>query len=282
MREICFAVIAFILMGLPVLPAAETQVTSKWATSPVKLDGVADEWLEDTLSLEKSVGVDYAFRNDGRNLYVLFVFKDQKALSSIEGTGMTLYFDNEGKKQKDFGVRFRKRNVTGQMLIAAMEKQGTPLSEARRLEILPKKMYVFYEAEAINKKGEVIPAAPSAAADPPAFHTVKQGTSTVYEFRIPLAPRNVHPAGVGSEPGKTVKVGFEWGGLTEEMRRRMSRAGGTGTEADASYIPMETSMGGGDENEGMRDRGEGPSPFAMRQRGPKKHSFWVDLKLAQS
>ena len=280
MNKTSLAVIVLGLAATVSLPAADPPVLSRWAASPAKIDGLPDEWREDAVSLEKSVGVEYAFRNDGRNLYILFIFKDPKSLSSIEATGMTLFLSGEGKKQKDYGVRFRRRPVSAEELIATMEKQGAPLTPEKKQEMRAVKMYNLYAAEAVDKKGEIIPAGPSAAADAPAFHAAKQETNLVYEFRVPLASRDIHPAGVGSGPGGDIKVGFEWGGLTEAMRKRMSRLGGGGTDAEASYIPMETSIAGGDEDEGMRDRG-GASPFAARQRGPKKHSFWVDVKLAQ-
>lgn len=171
--------------------------------------------------------------------------------------------------------------MSAEELIATMEKQGTPLTPEKKQEMRAAKMYNLYAADAVDKKGAVVAPASSAAVEPPSFHAGKQEASVVYEFRVPLASREIHPAGVGSEPGRDIKVGFEWGGLTEEMRKRMTRWGGGATDADASYIPMETSIAGGDENDGLRDRGEGGSPFAGRLRGPKKHSFWVDVKLAQ-
>jgi hypothetical protein len=267
----------FSLTGL----AKETLVESRWAATPPKVDGLNKEWVEDALSFEKSAAVDYAFKNDGRDLYVLFVFKDPKYLSSIEATGITLYFSTEGKKQKDYGVRFIRKTVSPDELIATLEKQGTTLTEQKKHELKATPKYGLFEAEAVDKKGEVIPpAGATPEADPPAFRMMKQDKLLVYEFRVPLAAREIHPAGIGSEPGKTIKVGFEWGGMTEEMRKAMvSRMDAEGTRAGESDVSMGETVKGGDENEGMRDSG---SSLAQMRRGPKKHSFWVDVKLAQA
>lgn len=261
--------------------AKDVVVESKWTASPLKVTGTSQDWVNDPKSLEKSVKVDYAFKNDGRDLYVLFVFNDPKYLSSIDATGITLYFSTEGKKQKDYGVRFIKKVITADELIATLEKQGRTLTEQKKQELKATPKYVLFEADAVDKKGEVIP--PSGAAaniDPPAFRTMKQGDSVVYELRVPLASRETHPAGIGAEPGQTIKVGFEWGGMTPEMRQAMaSRMGAEGSRAGATDTSIGQGVRGGNENEGMRDTG---SSLAQMRRGPKKHSFWVDVKLAQN
>ena len=97
----------------------------------------------------------------------------------------------------------------------------------------------------------------------------------VYEFRVPLASRDVHPAGVGSGPGETIKLGFEWGGMTKEMRAAMM---GRDEMPDQSRVSDEDARG-----ERAQDEGAGSSPSLARSvQGPKQYSFWVDLKLAQA
>lgn len=270
-----------IILGLlAVAQAKEAQVTSQWATSPPKLDGLNEDWMEEAMSLEKSVNVDYAFRNDGQNLYVLFVFKDPKFLSSIDATGITIYANANMKKSKDTGVRFLRKVMTADELIATMEAKGAPLSEERKEEIRKNKQYIQYQADVINKKGETV-AAENASPDiePPTFRSMKQGKFVVYEFRIPLASRDLHPAGIGVQPGQALKVGFEWGGMTKEMRKAMAaRLGSEGTTARA----MDSGWGEtGIQEEGAPAGGSSPSLARMRM-GPKKYSFWVDVKLAQS
>jgi len=261
-------VIALSLLASTVLPAENT-VQSTWTASPPQIDGQSEEWLGDAMTFEKSVGVDYAFRNDGRNLYVLFIFKDPKFLSSIDMTGITLYANTLGKKDKDWGVKFLKKTVTGEQLIEYMEKMGQPLAEERKKEIKDKPQLVLFTATAVNKKGEeIFPAGPVQDIDLPGFRIGRQENMVLYEFRIPLVSREVHPAGIGTEPGKDIKIGFEWGGLTKEMRETMrGRARGTQTGAD---MTKETITG---TYEGSPSTGPA---------GPKKYSFWVDVKLAQA
>jgi hypothetical protein len=265
--------------------AADNSVVSKW-TGPIRVDGSDLEWASDPINSEKSVDVNYAFRNDDRNLYVLFIFKDPKFLSSIELTGITLYLGPEGKKQKDYGVRFLKKTVNADEIIAIMEKQGPPLTEERKTEIKAKPMYIAFEAAAVNKKGEVIPpSAKTADSDNPAFRVVRQESQMVYEFRVPLASREVHPAGIGSGPGKAIKVGFEWGGLTKEMKDAiMSQLGSEGARASNREAPGMSSEDVGGERSEADYEGSSPSLTAMRNQAKRfpKLSFWVDVKLAQA
>ena len=186
-------------------------------------------------------------------------------------TGMTVYASTSGKKDKDWGVRFLKKTVTGEQLIEYMEKMGQPLTEERKQEIKDRPQLILFTATAINKKGEeIFPAGPVQDIDQPGFRVGRGENSVVYEFRIPLVSRDVHPAGIGTEPGKDIKIGFEWGGLTKEMREAMrGRPRGTETGADANR----------DEQTTGSYMGSAPS---VGPAGPKKYSFWVDVKLAQA
>jgi hypothetical protein len=261
-------IVALSLFSSINLPA-ENIVQSTWTASPLQIDGQSEDWTGDAVTSEKGLGVDYAFRNDGRDLYVLLIFKDPKFLSSIDMTGITLYPNTLGKKDKDWGVKFIKKTVSGAQLIEYMEKMGQPLSEERKEELKDKPQFIVFEATAVNKKAEeIFPAGPVQDIDLPGFRIGRQENMVLYEFRIPLVSREVHPAGIGTEPGKDIKIGFEWGGLTKEMREAMrGRARGTQTGAD---MAKETTTG---TYEGALSTGPA---------GPKKYSFWVDVKLAQA
>jgi hypothetical protein len=256
------------MLFIPGVLSAEQIVQSKWAAPPPSIDGQFEEWQGDTMAFQKNVGVEYALRNDGSNLYAIFIFKDPKYLSSIEMTGMTLYASTTGKKDKDYAVKFVKKTVNGEELIAYMEKQGQPLSEERKQELIDKPKFVVFEATAINKKGEeIFPSGPVPDVDLPGFRYGRQQDQIVYELRIPLCSREHHPTGIGAEPGQDIKLGFEWGGMTPEMKEAMRGrgAGGTGTDMAAE-----------------RSTGSYTGQVPDVTRGPKKYSFWVDAKLASA
>lgn len=257
-----------LLILAPGLLSAEEVVQSKWAVPPPSIDGQIEEWQGETMSPQKKMGVEYALRNDGSNLYVLFVFKDPKYLSSIEKTGMTLYASTSGKKDKDFAVRFVKQAVNGEQLVAYMEKQGQPLPEEKKKELIDKPQFVIFAATAVNKKGEeMFPSGPVPDVDLPGFRYARIQDQIVYEFRIPLCARELHPAGLGANPGQDIKLGFEWGGMTEEMKQALRGRGARGTGADMTT---------------ERTTGSYSGRVPDVAKGPKKYSFWVDAKLASA
>jgi hypothetical protein len=259
-----------VLFGLGLLVTgalypAET-VASKWAAIPPEIDGRFEDWQGEAMVSQKSVGVELALRNDGDNLYILFIFKNPKYVSSVEMTGLTLYAASSGKKDKDHGVRFIKRTVDGKRLTDYMEKQGKPMSEKQKREIIDKPQFVVFEATAVNKKGqEIFPAGATPDVDLPGFRYVKMPDQVVYELRVPLCSREVHPAGIGAAPGETLKLGFEWGGMTEEMRAAARGRGGGMTGADMT---------------GERSTGSYDGRVPDVAKGPPKHSFWLDVALA--
>jgi len=250
----------------------DKKVTCKWTASPVEIDGSKDDWTGDTLTLEKKVKVDYGFRNDSDNLYVLFIFNDPKFLSTINQAGITLWFNTEGKKKKDYGIKFRTKMISADTYIALIEKEVGPLPEEKKKEIKATPSYRIYQNEVIDKKSEdfVITGGPTA----PSYKAKRGKDMIIYEFRIPLKKEEGQPVGIGTEPGKVIKIGFEWGGLTKEMRE--ARAKQLGDRSAQGRVRSATGQATQE-----RRVGSGSASLSSIRRGAKKYSFWVDLSLAQ-
>jgi len=254
--------------------AKDPVVQSKWTTAPPALDGAVADWSGETFVLNKSLKIEYGVRNDADNLYVLLMFKDPQFLSSIDRTGLTVYVDAQGKKKKDFGIKFQRKNLTADQLIDTLEKSGETLTEERKAEIKQRSMYQLYHAAIVDKKGEEvktesIPQGGHSAS----FRSGRDGQVVTYELRIPLAARTVTPHGIGTEPGKGIKIGFEWGGMTPEEREARLKGMGamTASSGRAGDITEETSV-----------EAPGGAGFESVMRGPKKFDFWADILLAVS
>lgn len=256
----------------------EKFVKSKWTAQPLTIDGLDDDWSEDVLTTKKKKRVDYAVRNDAQNIYVLFVFKDPKFLSSINFTGITLYFNTEGKKKKDHGFLFTRKQVTADELIAYLEKKGQVLTEEQRQGIKTKLAYIVYMAEIAGDKGkEASEATQTPGTLRPAFKINKKGENVIYEFRVPLAKAETSPGGIGADPGQSIKIGFEWGGMTDKLRKMMSARTRSKTDLGVS---RESTAGGRIST--TRGQSKAPRPGRPSMAIPKKHSFWIDVKLAQN
>jgi hypothetical protein len=274
------ALIIWILISAVSGMGNDRVVVSPWAETPVKIDGHSTDWAGATLQTMKNLKIDYAFKNDGSDLYVLFIFNDPRFLSSIEATGMTVYFAAEKQKGADHGLRFTRKALTSQELVALFEKEGQQLSEEKKQGILSKPGYTIFECNLVNQKGRVLTKnVGRISPNPPSFNLAKREGSVVYEFRIPLAKAETQLAGIGAEPGTALKVGFSWGGVTPEMRDAIAKQSGysggqAGTEA-SSFEIMSEDIG--------PEGGGGGSSFSSRmaqlKRTTKKYEFWVDVLL---
>lgn len=255
--------------------AKDMVVASQWSATPVRIDGLEQDWQDATFLTDEGSKAQYAVKNDGSNLYILFVFKDQMSATTIEYTGMKVYFGAEGKKSKDLGILFAKKPMSADNVIAEMEKRGETLTEERKVELRKQKTYMVFVEEVINAKKVPAPSDPAVQTLPPVYRAANNQRVAVYEFRIPLSRVN-QPGGIGTEPGKSIILGFEWGGMTTEIMRNVMAdraASGAVARQGASGMTVRDSSG---ESEG------GGGDFQSFSRDPryKKHAFWIDLKLA--
>jgi hypothetical protein len=249
--------------------AKEEAVPSSWVVTPLNIDGSCSDWGEATFHHQKGVNADCAFKNDGDNLYIVFIFKDPSYMSTIKDTGMTIWFNLEGKKKKLYGINFLKKRVPSDTIISLLEQQRGSISEEEKDKIRANPFYFLHNVKVINKKAKSLPGESSAQeAEPAVFRSTTQKNGMVLEFLIPLDREAEKSPGVGIVPGKTVKVGFEWGGLTTEMKaRRVAMSQNSGGD------PMSAST--------ARDRGTGSSAIPRVSRRGKKYTFWVDVELAK-
>lgn len=274
-KKITFVLIvmvaAFSLIGY----SKEKTVKCEWVASPVNINGSSEDWAEDALILEKKLQTKYAFKNDGENLFALFIFKDPKYLSSINTTGMTIWINLEGKKKKKYGINFIKKEVKPENYIALIEQRQGPLSEEEKNEIRSKPHYFLHNARAITTKKPEAEAATGEEVKPAIFRSAQQQNGIVYEFSIPLERETETAPGIGAEPGELIKVCFEWGGLTEQQKAvRMVRVIRDAGARDRPSNPVV------DPREAI-DRGTGAGRMPRTKGTPKKYDFWVNVQLAK-
>ena len=275
------ALAALVVLAAPGLAAGQA-VESLWASGPMAIDGVAQEWADSTPIIEEDSRVEYALRNDGRNLYIIMVFKNPMYKSTLDYTGMKIYFTTGPKKSKDYGLLFQKKQMTAEALIASLQKKGQALSEEQKAEIRKKPTHIVFSEELIKPKKVTAAAEAAGEADPPMFQALEKGRIAVCEFRIPLN-RVSQIGGINAGPGQSILLGFEWGGMTNQILRDMMAgradrsvsAGDRGVSLDSGF-----GASGGDEAGGeIRGMGSGVSELSRDPRY-KKHSFWIEAKLA--
>ena len=274
-RGIILTVLTAAALTVPLAAADKKPVESLWTASPLIIDAKMDEWPVEVLTTNKNFEVSYAFQNDQNFLYCIFVFNNPRYVSSIEASGLTFWIHPE-KEKKAYGFRFYRKMVTPDQLIQTMEKGGTPLSEQKKTEIKSKPSYMLFACDVVDKKGNVVPHQPGTGNG--TYRVARAQKSMVFEYVIPLGLL-VDAEQKPLNTAEVFKLGFEWGGMTEEMKKqRAAEIGGQNVEARAGAAEMAVSGGMGERGEG-EDRSPAADLTGMR-RGPKKYEFWIDLKLA--
>ncbi len=187
-------------------------------TSGVKIDGRTEDWSPLTLSRDARSGAEYAFRNDGRNLYVLFIVKDPKPRESLESTGLILLAGKARVKKLDRGVLFLKRPFPPETYIVWQESQGAFLTESEKAKIRDLPQHDLCLTFSVGARRSISgPLRRLRDSEPPRFAVSEGPDGTVYELEIPLATPAHVPGGLGLSPGETVRIGFEWGGASRKI-----------------------------------------------------------------
>ena len=254
---------------------------SRWISEKIMMDGSDEDWAPEMLQTYEKFSVDYAFKNNKNYMLALFVFKDPQYLTSVNESGIIVWLNTDGKKKKRYGIRFWNMKMTAEQYIKLLETQQGPLSEEQKNDILVKQTYDIPDIKVTNK---------DAAAElkeevevrPAAFETQTFEDRIVYEFAIPLERLYDMAPGVGTVPGETIKVGFEWGGITDEMKDQRAKL----AAAMASRARDQGATGDLTDERGVSSgmgRSDQVSSFARTMRGstPPEYSFWVDVELSE-
>ncbi|MBM3295795.1 MAG: hypothetical protein FJY82_14945 [Candidatus Aminicenantes bacterium] len=275
-----FAVI--LAVSIAALPAAGQKDKDKifesaWTATPVQIDGAAVDWAPETLNLWNEYKLNFGFRHDANFLFLIAIFNDPKFISSLDQTGMTIWINPEGKNKKTHGFHLRQKMVTADQLIGEMEEGGQILTEERKAEIRKKPLYRLFACDVVDGKGNPVPHPGTASGT---YRYARSKTGAAFEAVVPLALLDDPAAKTKLDLSKPFKLGFEWGGMTAEMKRqRAAQIGERGVQARAGETNLEAQLTSGYEGGGGDMGGGGGSLTAMRG-GPKKYDFWINLKFA--
>ena len=274
-RKKFYSIILAAFLLCPAVLSKDLNVSSVWTPIPLEIDGKSTDWAGDVLNTEERLSLDLGFRNDNDFLYILFKFKDPKYLSSIGETGLTVYFNTEGKKKKEYGIKFIRQQVPAEAFIKILEGQRGALTEEQKQEVRSRETYSIRLYKILEKGKELDIPRDIEQTHSASFRVAQESQAAVYELAIPLEKSAGKPTGIGAEPGKRIKIGFEWGGLTPERRAMlMNRVGDQSAAAGAGGAT-------GDLTQERNVSDGGADISSIGRMAPKKYSLWMDLELAK-
>jgi hypothetical protein len=257
------ATLALVLLGiLAGCSSFKTfQIESRPPGEPVLIDGQADDW-SGRLFVVEGQNVALGFMNDREFLYICLRIDDPGMKRQLLRSGMTVWFDPAGGKNKVLGIKYPvglKSGGEGTWRVEDPEDVEAPGEvggnltdvEITRQGISKPEVMDIAEAEGFELKASA------------------SGSNFVYEIKVPLSKSGNCPASLGAAPGGTVGVGFETGkfDFNSLSRRPPGPAGGTGA------MPPTGAYG---------NRGGGMRPGQMHPNNPEfpeELKIWATVEL---
>ncbi len=244
------------------------QVPSVWALEPIVVDGKMTEWTDKPITYFEDQGAALGFGNDSENLYIHFRFTNPSWARAIRMTGLTLWIDTSGKKNKDVGLRFHGGPAMEELPAVSRERRSDGLTRQQKEQLLQRdamshNQLIFFDQSYYVEAG--IPT--DGSRGPAAGYDTSFGFYS-FEFSVPLTGSGVQFYGLGAQPGQTISIGAEWGDMSSLRREGMGRDG------------MRGDMGGGrgGMGGGRGGMGGGQRPGGMKP--PEKQEVWVKIELA--
>jgi len=256
------------IVGLILTAGCKTQkMPAHWSAEPVQIDGQISDWADTSIGYFEDIGVQLGLCNDREKLYVIFRFSDPRWAQAISMGGVTLWLDNSGKKKKDFGIRY-----TGGPSLSGLQNLGRggfwdKLTPEQKERLMEKQTSMADQVTVVYKEPDQGIALPADGSSGPAVAFTDTQNIYTYEFSIPLQKGDVFGYALGAEPGQTIGIGLEWGGMSDRQRMMQGMGGGRG------------GRGGG----GGMSGGRGSRPGGgFRPQAPEKEEIWVKTQLASS
>lgn len=239
------------------------------AEGRIEVDGLMGDWGELPTTYLEDQGVVLGLSNDDDNLYFMFRCRDEKWARTIRISGLTLWFDGQGEKGKDFQIKYR-----GGPKMSALMPQNENISEEMRERMMNRDTAQTEELTcAVKDRIVEMPIEPDGSNGPQVAYGTDHGFF-VYEFKVPLKESEVRYYGIGAEKGAKITIGAQWGKMDIGNRGGQRPGGGRGGARPGG------GMGGG------RPGGMGGGPpggmGGQRPEMPEEQEVWLKATLAVS
>ena len=254
-------ILSVVVVTVLLIGCNRIELQSSWRDRTIKIDGNDEDWKDQKYYIrEKNITV--GVMNDERYLYLCFYPTNRKLSELLLKQGLTIWFNGEGKKKKDFGINFplglksvmkdrsktdsNFRDVEPEMTEKMVEKMST------KLEILNSKKNDKKIVEIDNLVGMEI------ALD------IQKGVF-IYELKIPYKHNQVYSATIGAEPGSEICLYFETPETNFEERS---------SQMDDRPSSMDSGKPGG------KGGGRGGNKGGADRQTSSSLNAWVQIQLA--
>ncbi len=264
-----------ILLAVSLVACGSQELNSAWRDREVAIDGVDDEWSGAVYYIDKE-NIAVGLLNDGSYLYICLATVDFRKVQQVIGSGLTVWFDPQGGKNKAFGINFP-LGMQRPQWDRETEKRSMPLpgEDIASLDRLREMVEASASEMMILGPGKTQQRMmPVAGSQEIKVKLRYSGGKLVYELRVPLVRDAQHPDAIGLRERQLVGVGFETAEIDREMmRERMRDRMGRDTPPDIDGMEGGRMSGGAMRGGGIRGgRKQGGTPERME--------LWTRVELA--
>jgi hypothetical protein len=256
------------------------KLQSRWNDMELVVDGLGKDWPGYILEYTEKAGFAfvYAFANDEKSVNLMFRFEDKGFARMINTRGLTVWFDENDKKNKNFGIYYRDPNAI-EDAYADLErlKFNRETGEGGFFEPPPQELTGYFSL--VNRDTTIIPSKGLNGIEAMASH---RNGEYCFEFRVPVKSDN-DTYSLKTSAGRKIKVGIEIAAVSEEVREQMKEEMERMSEEMGNRAGGPPGGGGGFPEGGMRGGGMPGDPGRGRQMTDlDEKNLWVTVVLADS
>ena len=263
-KQYIYFILAISLVLLIGLACKSQKIPGNWTESEIRIDGKIDDWLDVPVMYFEEEGAAISFCNDSTWLNIQFRTKDPKWIRTIKMTGITLYFDTEGKQNKNFFIKYKGGPSMKDLMDRKHDGYMTNMPPQTGDDAAPQ-LTCYIKDRIIEKQVH-----PDGSEGPTVVYDTSYGFYC-YEFRIPLQESSVRYYGLDIKPGNPISIGVVWGDMGEMNGMR------------PDMIDMGSGMGGGRGGGRMGGgKGGGGGRGGKRLDMPSKQEVWISTHVVSS
>jgi hypothetical protein len=253
------------------------QVESLRKTHEIKIDGNDEDWI-DAKYFVKEHDVVFGVMNDNEFLYICFYPTTNELTRQILSQGMTLWINNNGKRKKEYGIRFPlgMQNFMNQQM---PEEKGNQSRNSDRKKRETDSKMMDRMVKSLNKDLEIIGPGKDQS-EIIKFLDLKgieigfafEKELFAYELKIPLSQNSNNSIYIDADPTSKIALGFEVPKPdTDAMKEKMKEIGNRPSDG-------ERSVGGrGMEKGGMQ--GDSTNKILKSKQGL---DIWATIQLVEN
>ena len=101
------------LTALILLSSCSEKINSQWKTTAIEIDGHGQDWDGIPLQYNENMKIIYGIVNDEKALNFIIRFNDPSVARQFAARGVTLWFNDQNKKDKQSGIHYKEENMWG-------------------------------------------------------------------------------------------------------------------------------------------------------------------------